>query len=985
MRTKKLVQTVGITVGLLAAETAMSEEVTLVRDGKPTAAIVLEAKPTRSAQMGAFELQHHVKLITGATLPIHTKTAPKGTETVIRIGGSNAGLKEETSIIKFTKGEILLTGGDTLDYGKVNYKKEGTFPPIDYHWKGSLFAVYDFLEYYCGVGFYGVHDIDTTYKKRTTLTVKTIDRKFTSPMDGFRDAFDDLRAKHLIKVTNRNHALWKLRWRFSITYGKTNHNTYSIYFAHWNKAKDPNLAKAFKKRRPEMFAKGYEQKGASVGYFLEKQYPGDLSLPPQLCYTNPATVEYYAREAITYSKGKNVIGGWRNLVGKVPTNVALLPRFPGKPYYYPYEGNDCDDFCLCKDCQIIVKKGNVTDQKLYSITQMIRKAAELEPGGKIGFNTLAYGDTLAYPEVTPIPENIGMQLCLTNYAWWHPVIYKKNMDTYKKWVNGLKGKGMLSLWLYVYGPVHDSGVHYGNFKIFPQFYPWQMAKQMKQFTKDGVKGVFLECKMTTNALETYVASKLMYDPSLDANKIIDQYFNDLFGAAGPTMKQIYKEIENAHWNNKNFVPKEWLTNPDVVRGPNNRLVSPWWATCLWSREINYRLGSKEMIAKLDKLLRKAQKQVKTPEEKKRLQLFMKQHWEPAVQGRRDFELYLKAKEIPPRHIAYDPIADGANGDPTRIDWSKAPKTEKWLSPDGKDIGSTASVRIISDSKYLYMKFHEQRKPDLSCGLWVENVEFYFADYKGQYPMYHFAHGPKANSTATGIRYAIVNDVSRADAYDFKAKTVSVPTDKDWTLYIAIPLNRLPIRHNRLALDFFRMRHLPNEKRWDVSCWQPTYAITGKNGMDSYGQLFIYPFTVEDSDFKMIWPNQATKRVKDEAAADGSTCWQTGKHGWYLSYTVPVTFPKDKVTVYARLRTECEKGDTLSFGVHDFKAKKGVFSTRIPLKDVQGKTYKEVKIGSGVLKNGMSVYTGSIVFNRKQLRNELDRIYVDSLRFEKAKE
>ena len=176
MRTKKLVQTVGITVGLLAAETAMSEEVTLVRDGKPTAAIVLEAKPTRSAQMGAFELQHHVKLITGATLPIHTKTAPKGTETVIRIGGSNAGLKEETSIIKFTKGEILLTGGDTLDYGKVNYKKEGTFPPIDYHWKGSLFAVYDFLEYYCGVGFYGIHEIDTTYKKRATLTVKEKNR-----------------------------------------------------------------------------------------------------------------------------------------------------------------------------------------------------------------------------------------------------------------------------------------------------------------------------------------------------------------------------------------------------------------------------------------------------------------------------------------------------------------------------------------------------------------------------------------------------------------------------------------------------------------------------------------------------------------------------------------------------------------------------------------------------------------------------------------
>ncbi|MBT7162551.1 MAG: hypothetical protein HN904_07210, partial [Victivallales bacterium] len=44
--------------------------ITLVRDGKPEAVIVLGEKATRSAQMGAFELQHHVRLITGAELPI---------------------------------------------------------------------------------------------------------------------------------------------------------------------------------------------------------------------------------------------------------------------------------------------------------------------------------------------------------------------------------------------------------------------------------------------------------------------------------------------------------------------------------------------------------------------------------------------------------------------------------------------------------------------------------------------------------------------------------------------------------------------------------------------------------------------------------------------------------------------------------------------------------------------------------------------------
>ena len=42
----------------------------LVRNGEPRASIVLAAEPTRAASMAAGELQEHVRLITGANLPI---------------------------------------------------------------------------------------------------------------------------------------------------------------------------------------------------------------------------------------------------------------------------------------------------------------------------------------------------------------------------------------------------------------------------------------------------------------------------------------------------------------------------------------------------------------------------------------------------------------------------------------------------------------------------------------------------------------------------------------------------------------------------------------------------------------------------------------------------------------------------------------------------------------------------------------------------
>ena len=138
---------------LLGAFLLQAAEMTLVRDGKPEAVILLDAeKNTKSAQMGAFELQYHVRLITGAELPIVTE-APAG-KLVIKIGGENGDIKEEATRIRFTPNKILLTGGDTADYGKVDYKKPGTFPSVNYHWKGSLFAVYDFLEDYCDVHFY---------------------------------------------------------------------------------------------------------------------------------------------------------------------------------------------------------------------------------------------------------------------------------------------------------------------------------------------------------------------------------------------------------------------------------------------------------------------------------------------------------------------------------------------------------------------------------------------------------------------------------------------------------------------------------------------------------------------------------------------------------------------------------------------------------------------------------------------------------------
>ena len=45
----------------------------LVKDGKAVSVIVLSEKPTKAAQLAAFEIQYHIEKKTGAKLPIVTK------------------------------------------------------------------------------------------------------------------------------------------------------------------------------------------------------------------------------------------------------------------------------------------------------------------------------------------------------------------------------------------------------------------------------------------------------------------------------------------------------------------------------------------------------------------------------------------------------------------------------------------------------------------------------------------------------------------------------------------------------------------------------------------------------------------------------------------------------------------------------------------------------------------------------------------------
>ncbi len=219
--------------------------VTLVRDGKPAATIVLAKTPTRAAQFAAAELRWHVQKITGAELPLATD-ADKVTGTRILVGESagtrtlglrSADFKVQEYLIRYLPGALVLMGRDKQDFGTVDYAKLTGLPEV-FDEQGTCYAVYDFLERACGVRWYMPGEFGLVYTPTATLTVggASVRRK---PAFSFRQG-DYTPVYGLLKEGWNNPGgadlvLFKRRLRWGGSPYAANHSFYGYYDRFWEK------------------------------------------------------------------------------------------------------------------------------------------------------------------------------------------------------------------------------------------------------------------------------------------------------------------------------------------------------------------------------------------------------------------------------------------------------------------------------------------------------------------------------------------------------------------------------------------------------------------------------------------------------------------------------------------------------------------------------------------------------------------------------
>lgn len=168
--------------GLLAAIALPSlalADITLVRDGKPAAVIVLSEQATPALRYAAQELAYHIERATGAKLALTCECDGTPESAAIYLGDTNmareAGIKAstlpaETFVLRTVdKANALIiagrdTNGDPLDRDTS---------------AGTLFGVYEWLERDAGVRWLWPGELGTFVPKKKTLAATAIDEQVT--------------------------------------------------------------------------------------------------------------------------------------------------------------------------------------------------------------------------------------------------------------------------------------------------------------------------------------------------------------------------------------------------------------------------------------------------------------------------------------------------------------------------------------------------------------------------------------------------------------------------------------------------------------------------------------------------------------------------------------------------------------------------------------------------------------------------------------
>ncbi|MHB8968900.1 MAG: DUF4838 domain-containing protein [Pirellulaceae bacterium] len=702
------VMTTVMTTGTTLAAVPAEVQVTLARDGHPAATIVIAKKPTRAAQFAACELQWHLKQLTGGDFLIVDEAAPiqglpilvGDSQPVRALGIEPAQLANQEYLIRVTPEALVLVGRDKSDRGTVQYDQTPNQQAFD-SWpgiwdeQGTMYAVYDFLERCCNVRWFTPTEVGIDCPRQATLTVTGTELRRTPfmkyryaaypPSENYDQytglwpagsaggtkweaaAYPKLRQRFAgdgYGLAKRGwNTLFRLRHREGGEVCPGNHSLYGYYRRFW--AEEKGQEPLFAGRRADWFAQGYEGQ------------------PPQMCYTSRGLVEQVAKDACEFFA-------------------------TGKSYPGAQAGGDCfcvepmdnAQFCKCAGCQKwltgrdadspFFTNGRHSDYFFQFVNEVAKIVGQKYPDKRIV--CLAYMTHGAPPQQFRLEPNVLVQYCFAcNRLNFDRVSYDHEVELLKQWRQEYPGR-TLYLWLYDTFPV-EIAVN-GNFHCFPGFFAHAVGEQFTLFQQQDYRGAF-HCGYGQD-VEAYLTYRLMDDPSLNTDTLLDEYFTRMYGPAAGPLRKFYETVEQTYGNPANY-PEAIAAGK--IEGHHHQTEEVAWGY----------LGNAQRMEILGRLMKEAQAAAQTDEQKRRVALFEMGTWDYMTAGRKQYLDRVQAGHGDSGAVLRVPFTSRGSlqGDPAKVDPSETLGLTRWRSRIAEPTRRKVTARLVHDGAHLYVQLEEQ--------------------------------------------------------------------------------------------------------------------------------------------------------------------------------------------------------------------------------------------------------------------------------------
>lgn len=449
------------------------------------AAVVISENASQTDNYAATRLKYYIDRITGEDIKIVTDKNSADYE--ICVGATD---RKETDFKNAADGSyVIISSADRIILNGAGNK-------------GTINAVYAFLEKYCGCHWYESEVIVVPENKN--LTVPTdINLEYT-PFFEYTET--DTTSSRDIEFSLANGLVGGVYRSFTPEQGS--HVGYIGPFAH-TMTTFFCKSETYFERHPEYFA-----------------LRDGKRTPDQLCLTNENVKNVVTAEVLDLlSKEHNP---------DADIQIVSLTQ------------HDNFHFCQCKNCKAIDEENGSQSGTMISFVNEIARRVKEHGYDNVVFDTFAYQYTRKAPAVVRPREDVIVRLCSIECCFGH-TLDDANCELNADFMNDLKEWGKICNRIYIWDYVNN---YRETVCIFPNF--GVMQRNVQIFYENNVKGLYEEgnyyiaqCDGEFGEMRTYLLSKLMQNPYLDYSAEMDGYLNGVYGAGGKYIRE-FLDIMTEH-------------------------------------------------------------------------------------------------------------------------------------------------------------------------------------------------------------------------------------------------------------------------------------------------------------------------------------------------------------------------------------------------------------------------------------------------------